>query len=289
MRDGSLSAMPAARSARQSRAVAAAGKPRFANRVADFAKRAWRDPPPGFPLLWIGCLGAAGLMVVTGGFGTGRLALGPRIGFWLLLMGWNALKWQFWFAWRIRRPTDWPRASLIGALVLNWSLPLEIALCGVAVGVPFAFNPLEIWDRALAISAVIFVIASLVAWVLLNRPGAEPAPFPADGLLGRARVTPEALAAVVAEDHYCRVHGRDGQSALIHYRFGDALAELAGLDGTQVHRGVWVAGGAVEGAERDGRRWRLRLAGGAAVPVSATYAPEARRRHWLRPPPRTGA
>lgn len=280
--------MPAARSAPRSRTAAVAGKPRFANRVADFAKRAWRDPLPGFPLLWIGCLGAAGLMVVTGGFGTGRLALGPRIGFWLLLMGWNALKWQLWFAWRVRRPTDWPRAALTGALLLNWSLPIEIALCGVAIGTPFALNPLGTWARALAISVVIFVIASLVAWVLLNRPEAEPVPIPADGLLRRAGVAPEALVAVEAEDHYCRVHRRDGQSALIHYRFGDAVAELAGLDGTQVHRGAWVAEGVVEGAEREGRRWRLRLAGGVTVPISATWAPEARRRQWLRPPPRAG-
>lgn len=274
--------MPAVRSARQSRPAVAPGKPRFANRVAGFAKHAWRDPPPGFPLMWIACLGAAGLMVVTGGFGTGRLALGQRIGFWLLLMGWNALKWQLWFAWRVRKPADWPRASLLGALLLNLSLPIEIGLCGAAVGAPFEFNPIETWTRALAISGVIIVIGSLVAWVLLNRPKAEATPIPEDGLLGRARVAPEALAAVEAEDHYCRVRRRDGQSALVHYRFGDALAELQGLDGAQVHRGAWVAGDAVNNAERDGRRWLLRLVDGAAVPVSATYAAEARRRGWLR-------
>lgn len=285
VRDGSLSAMASAPNARQSRRDAPSGKPRFANRASGFAKRALRNSPPGFPLLWIGCLGAAGLMVVTGGFGTGQLALGPRIGFWLLLMGWSALKWQFWFAWRVRVPADWPRASLLGAPLLNLPLPLEIALCGAAVGVPFVLNPFETWSRALAISGLILVVASLVAWVLLSRVKATSAPMPADGLLGRARVAPDALAAVVAEDHYCRVRRRDGQSALIHYRFGDALAELASLDGAQVHRGAWVATGAVEGAEREGRRWRLKLAGGAAVPVSATYAPEVRRRRWLRPPP----
>ncbi|AQR74759.1 LytTR family DNA-binding domain-containing protein [Sphingomonas sp. LM7] len=274
--------MPAAPTTRQNRRDAASDKLRFANRVPGFAKRVWRDPPPGFPLLWIACLGAAGLMVVTGGFGTGRFAIGPRIAFWLLLMGWNALKWQLWFAWRVRKPGDWPRASLIGTLLLNLSLPVEIALCGVAVGAPFMLDPFETWGNALAISGVIIAVASMVAWVVLNRSKPEVPPIPDSGLLGRARVTPEALAAVEAEDHYCRVRSRDGQSALIHYRFGDALIELAGLDGAQVHRGAWVAGDAVEGAERDGRRWLLRLVDGAAVPVSATYAPEARRRGWLR-------
>ncbi|MDV3458641.1 LytTR family DNA-binding domain-containing protein [Sphingomonas sp. HF-S4] len=274
--------MPAARTARQSRADPAPGKPRFANRVLGFAKRTWRDPPPGFPLLWIGSLGAAGLMVVTGGFGTGRLMLGHRIGFWLLLMGVNALKWQLWFAWRVRKPGDWPRASLLGTPLLNLTLPVEIALCGAAVGQPFALNLFETWGHALAISAMIIAVAAMAAWVVLHRPQPAAAPIPDGGLLGRARVTPDALAAVEAEDHYCRVHSRDGRSTLIHYRFGDALVELAGIDGAQVHRGAWVAGEAVQGVERDGRRWLLQLAGGAAVPVSATYAAEARRRGWLR-------
>lgn len=278
--------MPAARTARQSRRVAPPGKPRFVNRVVGFAKRAWREPPPGFPLLWIGCLGAAGLMIVTGGFGTGQIALAPRILFWALLMGWNALKWQLWFAWRVRTPSDWPRAAITGALLLNLPIPVEIALCGAAVGRPMTLDPVATWGSALAISAVIVVVGALIAWTLLHRSRGATAAVPADGLLSRARVAPEALAAVEAEDHYCRVRRRDGQSALIHYRFGDALAELEAIDGAQVHRGVWVAADAVEGAERAARRWRLRLAGGAIVPVSSTYAPEARRRHWLRAPPR---
>jgi hypothetical protein len=282
VRDGSLSAMPAARTARQSRAEPTPGKPRFANRVLGFAKRAWRDPPPGFPLLWIGCLGAVGLMVVTGGFGTGRLPLGQRVGFWLLLMGVNGFKWQLWFAWRVRKPGDWPRASMLGTPLLNLTLPIEIALCGAAVGQPFALNLFETWGHALAISGMIIAVAGMVAWVLLNRSRPAAAPLTADGLLARARVKSDALAAVEAEDHYCRVHSRDGASALIHYRFGDALAELAGLDGAQVHRGAWVAGHAIRGAEREGRRWMLRLADGTAIPVSATYAAEARRRGWLR-------
>lgn len=237
-------------------------------------------------MLEIGCLGAAGLMVVTGGFGTDELPLGQRSLFWLLLMGWNAAKWQAWFALAVRKPSDWPRASLLGTLLLNLSLPLEIALCAAAVGAPMAPELLPTWGRALGISGVIIVVASLVAWVLL-RPG-RPAAMRADTLLLRARVTPEMLVSVESEDHYCRVRRRDGQSALIHYRFGDALEELAALDGAQVHRGIWVAAGAVVGAERDGRRWRLRLADGTLVPVSSSRAGEARRRQWLRPPPRLG-
>ena len=109
-----------------------------------------------------------------------------------------------------------------------------------------------------------------------------PVAAPADGLLARARVNAETLAAIEAEDHYCRVRRTDGSDALIHYRFGDALAEVAQIDGQQVHRGAWIAQDAVIGAIRDGRRWRLLLSDGTKVAVSATYLPRVRARGWLR-------
>lgn len=275
---GSLSAMPV-RTLRTGPAARLTGKPGFAKRARGFAKRTWPQGVPGFPFLWIACFAAAALMIVTGGFGTGALPLGPRIGFWLLLMGWNALKWQALFAWGVRKPSDWPRVSLIGTIPLNLPLPVEIWLCGLAIGADMKALPHDVWLRAAAISAVIFAVCAMVAWVLLRRMR----PVRADtGLLARARICAADLAAIEAEDHYCRVHRRDGQSVLIHYRFGDALAELGAIDGIQVHRGAWVVSAAVQGAEREGRKWRLLLTGGASVPVSATYAAQARARGWLK-------
>ncbi|WP_307117484.1 LytTR family DNA-binding domain-containing protein [Sphingomonas kyeonggiensis] len=277
---GSLSAMPAARSLRTGPAARSPGKRGFAKRAFGFAKRALpKAPVPGFPLLWVACLAAAALMIVTGGFNTGALPLGQRTAFWLLLMGWNALKWQALFAWGVRKPSDWPRVALLGAIPLNLPLPLEIPLVGALIGRSMRVMPLDVWLRAAAISVVIFAVCALVAWILLRRMRPVRAET---GLLARTRVRAEDLAGIEAEDHYCRVHRRDGTSALLHYRFGDALDEVAGIDGLQVHRGAWVAAEAVEGAERDGRKWRLLLAGGGSVPVSATYVAAARARGWLR-------
>lgn len=261
----------------------AAGNGGFAKRALGFVKRALtRRPLPGFPLLWIACAAAAGLMIVTGGFNTGALPLGQRSAFWLLLMAWNALKWQILFAWLVRRQRDWPRAALIGTVPLNLPLPIEIALAGRAVGVEMQLGAIDVWGRSVAISLGIFAVCSVVAWTVLRRMRPRAVVAPEDGLLARARVDPAALLAIEAEDHYCRVHRRGGLSALIHYRFGDALGEVAGLDGAQVHRGAWVAAGAVGGARRDGRRWRLLLADGTEIPVSAIHAAEARARGWLR-------
>lgn len=272
--------MPAARSLRTGSTARPSGKRGFAKRALGFAKRALpKKAPPGFPLLWVACLAAAALMIVTGGFGTGRLPLHARTVFWVVLMLWNALKWQALFAWGVRKPSDWPRIALLGTIPLNLPLPLEIELVGALLGRSMRVLPLDVWLRAAAISAVIFAVCAVVAWILLRRMR----PVRADtGLLARARIGAEQLAGIEAEDHYCRIHRRDGTSALVHYRFGDALEEVAGFDGTQVHRGAWVAAEAVAGAERNGRKWRLLLTGGGSVPVSATYAAEARARGWLR-------
>ena len=99
----------------------------FVKRAYGFVKRA-----PGFPMLWIGGATAAGIMIVTGGFGTGAMPLGQRIGFWAVLMGWSSLKWQLWFLATVRKHTDWVWAAAVGALLLSLPLPLEIELSAIA-------------------------------------------------------------------------------------------------------------------------------------------------------------
>lgn len=268
--------MPAVRLA-LFRFVSPGDKRGFAKAARRFAKRA--AALPGFPYLWIACCAAAGLMIVTGGFQTSELPLGRRALFWVVLMGWNALKWQLLFALFVRKDSDWWRVSLIGGVPLNLVLPIEIALAGRLAGTAMTAPAPAIWGRAAVISLGIFLVCALVGWMLWRR--ATPRPVADNGLLARARIEPVQLIAIEAEDHYCRVHHRGGTSALIHYRFGDAIEEVAGLEGAQVHRGAWVAADAVEGAARDGRRWELVLAGGQRVPVSATYLPQARARGWL--------
>jgi len=258
---------------------------RFANAVRNFVDRA-NARLPGFAWLSIGAVAAAILMVVVGGFGTGAMPIGMRAGFWTLLIGWNAIKWQAWFALLVRKPSDWWRASALGALLINLSLPLEIgaalALCGIGV----TMAPTTIWIEALAISGVLFVLLALLRWRTRTAKTAtleEPAAIRPDGLLAKAGLaSPSPLLAVVAEDHYCRVHMQGGASKLVHYRFRDALEEVAGLDGLRVHRGAWAADIAVTGARREGRRWLLQLGDGPRIPVSSRYVVDVRARGWLR-------
>lgn len=75
------------------------------------------------------------------------------------------------------------------------------------------------------------------------------------------------LIALAMEDHYVRAHTPAG-STLILMRMRDAVAELAGMDGAQVHRSWWVSRSHVTGAQRDGRNVRLLLTGGIEAPVA---------------------
>lgn len=97
---------------------------------------------------------------------------------------------------------------------------------------------------------------------------AEPLPPARPRLLGRLpSKLGDRLIALEMEDHYVRVH-TDRGSHLLLMRMRDAVAELDGLDGAQVHRSWWVAREAVAAVERDGRRASLTLANGLEVPVS---------------------
>ena len=82
------------------------------------------------------------------------------------------------------------------------------------------------------------------------------------------------------EDHYLRIHTTAGHD-LILFRLKDAISELAGADGMQVHRSYWVARDAVETVEKKGRKTTLILKNGLRVPVSEGHLPTVRVAGWL--------
>jgi hypothetical protein len=226
---------------------------------------------------------AVAACVLAGPFGTIGTPWLDRTIFWGATIALNMAKWQLWFALLARRlPAPlrrFERAAAVGALLLNLTLPLEINLVFALLDAPVRVPWLPVYATAVAISGLIAVTIMLLRPSVARRFGAAPAV----GLAARAGLPDLAgVLAVEAEDHYCRLHLSDGRRPLVLYRFRDALAELAAVDGAQVHRGAWVAAGAVAGAERQGRKWRLRLADGTALPVSDSFAPAARERGWLR-------
>ncbi|MCU0729270.1 MAG: LytTR family transcriptional regulator DNA-binding domain-containing protein [Sphingopyxis sp.] len=242
---------------------------------------------------WIIIGGIIVIATLTGPFATMALPLPSRALFWAALIGWNGAKWEAWIGWVMPRLAHHPRAQIAaliaGPLLINATMPWEVELAYAAVGRPIDLPAVSIWLMASCISLVVAVVLHFV-----QRPGAAgPASPPADGadvpraaalspLLTKAKLASAAdILAIVAEDHYIRLHLANGQQPLLLYRFGDALADMALADGAQVHRSVWVAASAVTGAHREGRNWRLRLSNGAMVPVGGSFAAAARGRGWL--------
>jgi LytTr DNA-binding domain len=75
---------------------------------------------------------------------------------------------------------------------------------------------------------------------------------------------------IQAEDHYLRLSGGKGEE-LILYRFADAVAELAPLRWTRIHRSYCVRDNAVAGRQTRGRTLELIMQSGQHVPVSERY------------------
>jgi DNA-binding LytR/AlgR family response regulator len=83
------------------------------------------------------------------------------------------------------------------------------------------------------------------------------------------------LQAISSEDHYLRVHTNLGEE-LVLMRLADAIRELEGAGGLQVHRSWWVSKAAVRDVKREGGRVSLVLASGKLAPVSRTFQADAK-------------
>jgi hypothetical protein len=248
----------------------------FANRAKAFANRV--RALPGLPIYFVGGAAAVLVMTTAGAFGTLDIPFATRLTFWLLLIGINVLLWITWFALRVRKSTDWWRAALLGMIVVNAPMPIEITLIGRLLGLGMAIDWPSIWASTGAISIALL----LVLMIAVRSPRTAETPVYPKGKLWRAGFQdPAAIAAIVSEDHYCRIWNRDNASRLILARFGDLTNELAAVDGAVVRRGQWVAAASVDKVERSGRRWQLQLKDGRTVVVSGSAVSELRARGWI--------
>jgi hypothetical protein len=80
----------------------------------------------------------------------------------------------------------------------------------------------------------------------------------------------ESLLAIKAQEHYIEIH-TDAGSTLVLYRFGDALRELSGTLGKQVHRSFWVSANSIASYKRKNGKLVLTLVNGMQVPVSRSF------------------
>jgi len=238
------------------------------------------------------CLVITVMLVLMNAFGV-KTAFGSAgaLTFWSGLVGVNIAGWLAWRRW-VPGDTMTRRQFVMGAVLLNGLLAIEVPSLYRLFGRTDATIGWRPFVYGLLVTLFVGYLRQTVRakqppLVKYDGPAADPVLpilMATPGILARAGIAnPADVLSVRAEDHYCRLSMLNGGSVLAHYRFKDAVSDLAHLPGAQVHRGAWVADHAVAGGQRDGRRWSLRLTDGTSVPVSETSVALCRARGWLKP------
>lgn len=203
-----------------------------------------------------------------------------------------------WFVDRLHRAYDLPRPALWVAAVLIATVPMTAVVWSLnQMNRPEYLLPspevaLTQYGYVLAIGGAITLLFNLVNFgqpkQAIAQPAASaPSPAPQPVSPSQPRLIerlPASLGsdviALEMEDHYVRVHTALG-SELVLMRLRDAMAELDGVEGRQVHRSWWVARGAVEDVLREGRNVRLKLARDIEAPVSRAQVSELKDAGWI--------
>ena len=282
--------------------------------MKDVLQFALREMPrrvrPGYHAL--GLIAAIAVLAFLGPFDTwGRLSFADRVGFWTLALGVNwtfgmivgfaagvAVERRGWAGWAAvvavgSAAASVPGTGVVWLLVAVW---MDYRMTGVAELATLYFQVVAI-HLMLNLLVTCFVVARRKRAGTDGGEGREGAerPASADGPdaarpLGEPPGAPfldrlparlgRRLLHLHMQDHYVEVHTEEGSDLLL-LRFRDALREVEGIDGAQVHRSHWVARAAVAGVERRSGRVALRLVNGSRVPVSRSFAPALRDRGWL--------
>ncbi len=226
---------------------------------------------------------AATFMAIIGPFGTWKEPLPERLGFWIIGVGGSV--WVGFGLDRCLRRVPWFRPRPTTRALANVALfAAPAGLIASAVGALFQRSPIDwalYWQTVPQILLVGFGFVGLFHLAARrNVPAAPETPKdPTIGGLLPIKLSGACLLAIEAEDHYVRVHTDRGAS-LVLMAFETALAKVAHLDGTRIHRSWWVSRAAVVGIQRGDGRATLSLSGGIQAPVSRRYARLLRSAGW---------
>ncbi len=234
---------------------------------------------------------ASGLfMTLVGPFGTGGAPFWTSLAYWIGMMTAGTVLANIIVRLAVRLDLFERRPWLWAVLVALVMTPPQTVVVWAASGLTFQGGLNLALLPGYGPPVLLVTLAMLAITVLTQRtpiqthaaPG-SPAPgeTPAAPFLDRLppKLKGAELHAIQAEDHYLRLHTSHGQDIIL-MRLADALAELRGLEGAQVHRSWWVARDAVVSAERGNGRASLTLKTGAIAPVSRTYAQALRAAGW---------
>lgn len=245
----------------------------------------WRQPVADLVLLV-----AIGIfLALIAPYTTGKLPILPRLIYWIVcVVGGGAIGLKGERLIGSRMPPGW-RRLVVAAATMTPPVALLVLATGAAMGIQ-RINILSaanmLW-QVFVISLPVLAVRSLV-WrepvTIVETRTIVKTPVPMEEVAFRQRLSSRRrtarLIAIEANDHYVRVHTDDG-TELVTLRFADALIELAGAEGLQIHRSWWVANDAIETV-----RWRrgageARLVGNLHAPVSRNHAPTLKAAGWF--------
>ena len=246
----------------------------------------WRDFTriPFLARLTAGVLVLGTLMAFWSPYGTGYMGW-P--GVWLYWTGSMALGWSVGLAMEAGLARRWPmldRVWLYGSVTIAVSLVLSAATLVFHAVRGLKLTAELLGNVALEVTVLTAVIVAVYALLRQGVPRAEPSDeVRADAALLN-RMPPKhqrsRILAIMAEDHYLRVHTEAG-NCLIRMRLADAVKAVTALDGAQIHRSWWVARNAVDLVERKSGRVELVLSNGVRAPVSRSHSAHLREAGWF--------
>lgn len=173
---------------------------------------------------------------------------------------------------------DVPAIFKIGGASLIISIPITLLIVTFFSYAPWSVPYLAMqYGYVLIIAVIITTAAYVLQGFRENKTKADPGSDPIASFKERLPIKYRAadVWAISSEDHYLRVHTSLGEE-LILMRLADAVRELNGADGLQVHRSWWVSKAGVSDEKRVDGRSLLVLESGTEVPVSRSYRAKAK-------------
>lgn len=255
------------------------------------------DASPVDPITWAavrrsllisGLIGA--FLSFVGAFGSGAIPFLPRTLFIVLISwvgaGMGIVLFRLAVRFRWTRGNRLVQGAVAGAMMTP---PMSLVVWSATQLIPRGAAPIHQLPGYFASSFVVCEAMTMLV-VFMNMRSSQlaaarlalvPAPPPTKFLERLPlKLRGAEVWAVEAEDHYLRLHTSKGQD-LILLRLADAVDELAGIEGAQVHRSWWVARDAIADARKGDGRATLVLKDGSEVPVSRTYARIIRDLGWI--------
>lgn len=240
-------------------------------------------------------------LAFIGPFGSIEAPLPTRLASWVFFawIGYAIYSPMTFFVERLSDALELPEALLWVLAVALATVPMTAAVW--MIGFVPNLAPLPSLEQALTSYFYVFLVGgAITGFFYLLEMRKAPVEGVAAGEQGSSVATATATSPVVQprlvarlsshlgseiialemEDHYVRVHTALG-SDLVLMRMRDAVAELDGIEGHQVHRSWWVARGSVEDVLREGRNIRLRLTNAVEAPVSRAQVRPLKEAGWI--------